>query len=94
MRHIKRVFLSLALTCVLGFAGFILYFLAYDNSPYRGTLGSYLFMWPLIVIEHLGGTDVVDRPVKPNPVAQIAWISLWAYYYLLLVVWQGRSHKR
>jgi hypothetical protein len=51
-------------------------------------------MWPLIVIEHLGGTDAVDRPVKPNPVAQIAWISLWAYYYLLLVVWQGRSHKR
>jgi hypothetical protein len=51
-------------------------------------------MWPLIVIEHLGGADPVDRPIKSDPIGPIAWIGLWIYYYLLVTFWHGWSRKR
>ena len=96
MRHIKRLFLSLALTCALGFAGFILYLLGYDHSPLHSAERwvAYLLIWPVFLIQYLGGSDPVYYPARWEPVKTLSWIGLWAYFYALVVFWQGRSRKR
>ena len=82
------MFLSLALTCFFGFFGFVLYLLRHSNQPLHSAafcLG-YLLIWPVLLIQYLGGSNPMHFHASFDPVKALSWIGLWIYYYLVIVL--------
>lgn len=96
MRRILRVILSFMLTCFFGLIGFVLYLLGGSSHPLHSLarLVGYLLIWPVFLIQYLGGSNPVHVGTSPDPVKILSWIGLWVYFYFIVAFGDRWSRKQ
>jgi len=79
------------MTTVCGFLGFAMYLLS-DNSrqsePIRLVEGlcGYLLIWPVLLVQKIGGVNPVHYSTKWEPVKTVSWLATYVYYYCLVAI--------
>jgi hypothetical protein len=88
--RLGRVLISLVLTCVFGSIGFVLYLLSYRDAQGNTSchalevVGTYLLIWPVLVVQRLGGASPTHYGTSWEPIKTVSWLFTVAYYYSLV----------
>lgn len=85
----KKILISLVATFFFGIVGFICYLLSFNhpsNSPSHmiDLAIAYILIWPVLLIQMLGGENPVHYGTSWNPIKIISWLITVVYYYAVV----------